>query len=257
MIVYTDFNKGRLGNQLFFVSATIGIAIKNNTDYGFVSQLGHSGINYQSLFEKELPITNSIPDKKYYQNGFAFEDINETDAEMIGYFQSEKFFSHCEKQIREQFEFKDDSVYRILSKYPTVKDSLSVHIRRGDYVNQPNHHPIVPISFYKKILNEVLNDYPSVFVFSDDVSWAKNNFSDDKIVFPSFEMDDDLNSFVMMSLCKDNVIANSTFSWWAAWLNKNENKKVFSPHHKQWFGLSYSNLDTKDLIPETWIQTEY
>jgi hypothetical protein len=60
-----------------------------------------------------------------------------------------------------------------------------------------------------------------------------------------------------MSLAKDNVIGNSTYSWWAAWLNKNPNKKVYSPHYKQWFGLSYSNLDTKDLIPETWIQTEY
>jgi hypothetical protein len=60
-----------------------------------------------------------------------------------------------------------------------------------------------------------------------------------------------------MSLSKDNVISNSTYSWWAAWLNKNENKKVFSPHHKQWFGTSYSNLDTKDLIPNEWTQIEY
>ncbi len=56
---------------------------------------------------------------------------------------------------------------------------------------------------------------------------------------------------------KDNVIGNSTYSWWAAWLNKNQNKKVYSPHYKQWFGTSYSNLDTKDLIPVNWIQTEY
>lgn len=257
MIVYTDFNKGRLGNQLFFVSATIGLAIKNNTEFGFVSQMGHSSINYQSLFEKQLPLTPYIPEKKYYQSGFAYEEINEDDVELIGYFQSEKFFSHCEREIRSQFQFRDELVSSILSEYPTVKDSLSVHIRRGDYVNQPNHHPVVPFEYYEKILNEISNEYDSILVFSDDIDWVRNKFIGDKFVFPKFDVNDDLNCFVLMSLCKDNIIANSTYSWWAAWLNKNQNKKVYSPNHKQWFGSSYSNLDTKDLIPNKWIEISY
>lgn len=257
MIVYTDFNKARFGNQLFFVSATIGTAIKNNTEYGFTSQMGHSGIYYQGIFEKELPITTTIPENKFHQNGFGYEDIIVQDSELIGYFQSEKFFKNCEKVIRDQFEFKKDIVDTVLEKYPTVKESLSVHIRRGDYVNQPNHHPTIPVSYYEKILNDIGHEYKSIFVFSDDTEWVKEKFTGEKFIFPSFDYNVDMNSFVLMSLAKDNVIGNSTYSWWAAWLNKNPNKKVYTPHYKQWFGPSYSNLDTKDLIPENWIQIEY
>lgn len=257
MIVYTDFNKARFGNQLFFVSATIGTALKNNTDYGFTSQMGHSGIHYQGIFKKELPITTNIPEQKFNQTGFGYEEINVKDVELVGYFQSEKFFNHCEEIIREQFEFKSEVVESVLEQYPTIKESLSIHIRRGDYVNQPNHHPVVPVSYYEKILNEISKDYDSIFVFSDDIEWVKDKFVGDNFIFPTFDYNNDMNSFVLMSLAKDNVIGNSTFSWWASWLNKNPNKKVFSPHYKQWFGPSYSNLDTKDLIPENWIQTEY
>lgn len=257
MIVYTDFNKARFGNQLFFVSATIGTAIKNNTDYGFTSQMGHSGINYQGIFQKQLPIVSSIPEVKFHQNGFCYEDIKVTDAELVGYFQSEKFFKHCEETIREQFEFKQEIVDFVKGKFPSIDSSLSIHIRRGDYVNQPNHHPVVPVSYYENILNQISNDYDNIFVFTDDIDWVKDKFVGDKFIFPTFDSDNDMNSFVLMSQAKDNVIGNSTYSWWAAWLNKNKNKKVFTPNYKQWFGPSYSNLDTKDLIPENWIQTEY
>ena len=257
MIVYTDFNKARFGNQLFFVSATIGVATKNNTEYGFTSQMGHGGIDYQQIFENQLPITSTIPQKKYYQTGFGYEDIVVDDVELVGYFQSENFFKHCEDLIRNQFKFKKDVINLCFEKYPTIKDSSTIHIRRGDYVGQPNHHPVVPISYYMKILEGISQDYNNIYVFSDDVEWVKQNFVGDKFIFPQFNFNDDLNSFVLMSLAKDNVIGNSTYSWWAAWLNKNKNKKVYSPSYKQWFGLSYSNLDTKDLIPETWIQTEY
>lgn len=257
MIVYTDFNKARFGNQLFFVSATIGTAIKNNTDYGFTSQMGHSGIYYQGIFEKDLPITTVIPENKFHQSGFGYEEINVKHAELIGYYQSEKFFKHCEEVIRDQFKFKSNVVSFVLEQFPIIKESLSIHIRRGDYVNQPNHHPVVPVSYYEKILNQISNKYEKVFVFSDDIDWVKEKFVGDKFVFPQFDSNNDMNSFVLMSLAKDNVIGNSTYSWWAAWLNKNENKKVYTPNYKQWFGPSYSNLDTKDLIPENWIQTEY
>lgn len=257
MIVYTDFNKARFGNQLFFVAATIGTAIKNNTTYGFTSQMGHSGINYQSIFKKNLPIVENIPTKKFYQDGFGYHDIKIDDVELVGYFQSEKFFEHCRGLIREQFEIKDEIITNVLELYPQISNSLSIHIRRGDYVGQPNHHPVVPTSYYQKILDNISNDYDNIFVFSDDESWVKNVFIGEKYIFPSFNNNNDMNSFVLMTLSKDNVIGNSTYSWWASWFNKNKDKKVYSPSYKQWFGPSYSNLDTKDLIPENWIQIEY
>lgn len=260
MVVFTDFSKGRLGNQLFFVASTIGIAIKNKTTYEFTSQMGHSGINYQGMFKNSLPIVDIIPQKKLHQEKFSYYDVvldNNDDVEIMGYFQSEKFFSHCEPLIRSQFEFKDELVSEVINKYPTIKDSLSIHIRRGDYVNQPNHHPVSPISYYENILNTIGDNYNNIFVFSDDIEWVKEKFIGEKYVFPSFENDCDTMSFILMSCAKDNVICNSTYSWWAAWLNKNETKKVYSPTHKEWFGLSYNNLDTKDLIPDNWIKIEY
>jgi hypothetical protein len=257
MIVHNDFNKGRLGNQLFFVASTIGIAIKNNTDYGFTTQMGHSGLDYQSVFLKELPITGSVPNNKHYQNGFCYEDVIISDAELIGYYQSEKFFEHCRGVIKEQFEFKPNIIGDILQQYPDIKDSLSIHIRRGDYVNQSNHHPTIPLSYYEKILSFNKQNYKKIFVFSDDTEWVKQNFVGDEYILPQFNYNNDLYCFILMSLSQDNVISNSTYSWWAAWLNKNENKKVFSPHHKQWFGPMYNNLNTEDIIPESWIQINF
>jgi hypothetical protein len=254
MIVYGDFNKGRLGNQLFFVASTIGIAIKNNTECGFYSNMGFGGNDYQFIFEKSLPITNYVPSKKYNQEDFSYYDISVDDVELNGYFQSEKFFLHCKDLILNQFEFKTEIVNSILSKYEESKSSLGVHVRRGDYVNQPNHHPTLSMEYYNSIIENKSNEYDKIFIFSDDVDWVKNNFSGDKFIFPHFEENNDLFSFILLSLMKDIVISNSTYSWWAAWLNKNKDKKIYSPNHSKWFGPMYDNLNTKDIIPENWIQ---
>jgi hypothetical protein len=256
MIVFNDFTRSRFGNQLFFVAATMGIAVKNNTEYGFTSNMGHSGIDYQSIFKNDLPIINYIPEVKYHQEQFCYYNviINE-DVEIFGYFQSEKFFKHIEDLVKKQFEFKDTVVDLVKSKYPNISDSCTIHIRRGDYVSQPNHHPLLPIEYY----NNYIDDYSEgdIYVFSDDIEWAKEQFVGNRYLFPSFEQDNDLNCFVLMSLAKNSLIANSTYSWWAAWLNQNPNKKIYAPNHTKWFGSSYSYLDTKDMIPDNWIQLKF
>lgn len=257
MIVYSDFSKGRLGNQLFFVASTIGIAYKNHTNFGFSTQMGFGNDNYQSLFKKNLPIVHSVPENKFYQNGFNYQDIQINNVELFGYYQSEKFFKHCEDIILEQFEFNQKFIEICSKLYPSVTNSLSLHVRRGDYLSQPNHHPILPFTYYQTILNEISKDYENIFIFSDDINWVKSNFIGDNYIFPTFDTENVLKSFVLMSMCSDNIISNSTYSWWAAWLNKNKNKKVYSPDHKQWFGTSYSNLDTSDLLPNNWIQILY
>lgn len=253
MIVYSNFNQGRLGNQLFFVASTMGIATKNNTEWGFTSQLGHSGINYQMMFKNKLPITPFVPEQKYHQSDFGYYDINIDNVELIGYFQSEKYFLNCESKVREQFKFNDDIIKYVVEKYPQINESLSIHIRRGDYVQQPNHHPLVPLSYYKNILNEIYNNYDNIFIFSDDIDWVKENFIDSKFIFPYFENNNDINSFVLLSQSKDFVISNSTYSWWASWLSNNTEKKVYCPNNKHWFGPSLSHLNTNDLIPKSWI----
>jgi hypothetical protein len=256
MIVFNDFIKARFGNQLFFVASTMGIATKNNTEYAFTSDMGHSGINYQSIFKNSLPKTTYIPEKKYYQEQFCYYDVilNE-DTEIIGYFQSEKYFKHIESLVRKQFEFKDEIIDFVKSKHPNISESCTIHIRRGDYISQPNHHPLIPIEYYTNYINNYSEG--NIYIFSDDIEWAKEQFIGDRYIFPFFEQDNDLNCFVLMSLSKNSLIANSTYSWWAAWLNQNPNKKIYTPDHTKWFGISYNNLDTKDLIPDSWTQIKF
>ena len=174
-----------------------------------------------------------------------------------GYFQSEKFFNHCEDLVRKQFKFKEDIVNFITSKYSNTDKCLGVHVRRGDYVNQPNHHPVLPINYYTDIIEKSNDEYEKICVFSDDDEWVRSNFVGDKYIFPSFDVNNDLFSFILLSMMKDIVISNSTYSWWAAWLNKNKNKKIYSPHHSKWFGHMYDNLNTEDVIPEKWLKINF
>jgi hypothetical protein len=253
MIVYRDFLKARLGNQLFFVASTMGIAKRNNTTYSFSSDLGHSGLDYKMLFEHSIPKTNYVPEKKYHQEGYGYYDVDITDdVELIGYFQSEKFFKHCENEVRHQFKFKKEIVDSVLNQYPEITKSASLHIRRGDYVNQPNHHPLMPLEYYNEFLNNHKDEYDKIFVFTDDIDWAKETYQGEKYIFPYFNENNDLYSFVLLSQSKTTVIANSTYSWWAAWLNDNKDKKIYCPPHNKWFGSMYNSLETKDILPKEW-----
>jgi hypothetical protein len=255
MVIYRNFNKARFGNQLFFVASTIGIALKNKTQYGFASNMGYNGVDYQKIFKNELPITNLEPKKIHHQKKFSYYDIKITeDTELEGYFQSEKFFSDYEHEVREQLKFKEEIIEIVKNKYPEITESTSIHIRRGDYLNQTDYHPVLPLNYYETIINDHLEIDKKIFVFSDDESWCRNKFNSSKFIFPNFINDNDLLSFVLMSMSKEIVISNSTYSWWAAWLNDQKDKKIFSPHHSMWFGKNYSNLDNSTIIPENWIQ---
>ena len=137
-----------------------------------------------------------------------------------------------------------------------------LHVRRGDpnltdprgfkwsYTQCGDQHPVQPIEYYEKALAEFDDDQP-VIVFSDSPEWVKEQefFADDRFLIS--ENSDNRVDMCLMSLCDDFIIANSSFSWWAAWLSNNSNKKVIAP--VQWFGTGYTKKnDTKDLIPDDW-----
>lgn len=253
MVVYRNFSKGRLGNRLFFIASTIGIALKNKTNYYFGSDLGE----YQKIFENDLPITDIIPTKLYNQEKFSFYDIKiSEDTELEGYYQSEKFFMEFKDEVLTQLKFKEEFIKFAIDRYPSITNSASIHIRRGDYLNQLDYHPVLPIQYYNYIIENYLYEFDNIFVFSDDEEWCKNTFTSNKFIFPKFDDDNDLLSFVLMSQSKNIVISNSSYSWWAAWLNRHKEKKIFAPHHKMWFGPNYSNLETIDIIPDDWIKIE-
>lgn len=155
-----------------------------------------------------------------------------------GYWQNENYFKHIEELIREQL---------IIKEYNLI-ESTSLHIRRTDYCKSNGYHPVLEVDYYQNAL-KIINHYNNLVVFSDDINWCKDHLKFKNINF--VENDDEIEDLIMMSMCKHNIIANSTFSWWAAWLNKNPDKKVIAP--KKWFG-DHVNLNTSDLIPDSWIK---
>ncbi|MFZ1388643.1 MAG: alpha-1,2-fucosyltransferase [Thiolinea sp.] len=173
-----------------------------------------------------------------------------------GYWQSELYFMQIQDIIRNDFSFNEvlTGINKELSEKINSTNSVSLHIRRGDYLNIKNKkiHAPCPLRYYQDsiriILEQVIN--PSFFVFSDDINWAKENlildFDVNYISHNTGLMS--YNDMNLMSLCKNNIIANSSFSWWGAWLNANPNKIVIAP--KKWFEVE---KDTSDLYPIGWI----
>lgn len=178
-----------------------------------------------------------------------------------GCWQSELYFKKYKNEILDKFEFVDklDVENEKVALCIKNSNSVSVHIRRGDYINNP---------FYKNILGEVCdNEYYheaikiieskdnnlEYYVFSDDIEWVKNNIvalKDKKVIYVNWNKAE--KSYIdmqLMSLCKHNIIANSTFSWWGAWLNQNDNKIVIGP--KKWFKSKKKN---NDIIPSNWLK---
>ncbi len=173
-----------------------------------------------------------------------------------GYRQSERYFQHVAQDIRKLFRFKDalvSTVEPLALKLASV-ESVALHIRRGDYSNKvvAEYHGILDQQYYQAAITavEAKVHQPQYFVFSDEVSWVKSNLNfEGPVVFVSGELTHThYQDFHLMSQCRHNIIANSTFSWWAAWLNENPNKIVIAP--KKWYNKA--ELDTTDLIPEGW-----
>lgn len=162
-----------------------------------------------------------------------------------GYWQSEKYFKNIENIIKDNLEPTDSIKDKLLSSYP-VSNSVSIHIRRTDYLALSTIHHVQSISYYEEALN--LIKYKNILVFSDDIDWCKQNLKFQNMIF--VENNDNIEDMWLMSLCEHNIIANSSFSWWGAWLNKNKNKTVIAP--SKWFGEGY--YCDVDIVPNNWIK---
>lgn len=177
-----------------------------------------------------------------------------------GYWQSEKYFKSISPVIRNEFTFKQPLAkdYFLNIKHQIENsDSISLHFRRGDYVDNPKtnkYHGVSSLNYYQKAVERITKkiNNPTLFIFSDDIQWVMAHFkSEHPIVFIK-QSDEGLHSdFRLMSICKHNIIANSSYSWWAAWLNENENKTVIAP--KKWYEHQPSQDHVSDLLPREWI----
>jgi hypothetical protein len=178
-----------------------------------------------------------------------------------GTFQSEKYFIPYQASIHEKLRLPDLEYQKIVPELWAIISSsgetISMHVRRGDYVTNRIANDVLgvlPISYYKEGYEYILQttDVKNTLIFSNDIDWAKQNFNfvENAIFVDTRNTRNDLIDFYLMQHCTHNIIANSSFSWWAAYLNKNPNKIVIAP--KKWFNKA--PYDTKDLIPETWIR---
>lgn len=194
--------------------------------------------------------------EKHFHVDDGFFKIKEP-AYLQGYWQSELYFKDIENQIRKDFRLEGQLTdeRQKIAKQIQALNAISVHVRRGDYVTNPSankHHGTCPADWYKIMMSKMAEQKadPTFFVFSDDPEWAKSNLPNQwpcQFIQPSSDGKDQ-QDMALMSFCNHHIIANSSFSWWGAWLNPNEGKTVFAP--QKWF--SNKSLNVQNLIPSRW-----
>lgn len=288
--------KGGLGNQMFQYSTAKILAQKNNcnilTDNSFFyfntqksihtprnfdlsvfNICGKEALSSDIQYFNKLSIKNKLYNhlglnfpKTYVETSFKYNPhlLNlKSPVYLKGYFQSYKYFLGWEHLIKKTFSFSVDQIDKLNKDILFEIEnsfSLSVHIRRGDYIQDETtqkFHGNCDVNYYQSAISILASKNPEckLFFFSDDIDWVKEQFS--QLPYPKRFIDHntDENSWkdmYLMSSCKNNIIANSSFSWWAAWLNNNKNKVVIAP--LEWFATKDEKWDTKDLIPPNWVR---
>jgi hypothetical protein len=247
-----DFKNYKLRNyDLRHFNVQAGIASKAERQIkssSFLARLGLTGRQDLELYREKSFSYNKefliLPDGTY----------------LDGYWQSEKYFSDCSAQIRKDLVMTSapsEANRRILDKIQT-SHAVSIHVRRGDYVaNRKTNafHGTCSAEYYRKAVSHICEKVKSdvvCYVFSDDIPWVRENI-DLGVEMVFVDGNDDENAFEdmrLMGACLHHVIANSTFSWWGAWLNPSPDKIVVAP--LRWF--NDESIDTSDLIPEQWVR---
>lgn len=236
---------GRLGNQMFQYASLRGIAAKHGYQYSVPSNV--------SLFECfNLPVTESnnnqrsINVEKYEFDENVFENCPDN-VDLVGYFQTEKYFQNIEDQIRDLYRFKEkvSSICRHYIQQIYSNEVIALHIRRTDYLTDTSFH-VLDLDHYHNALELFDKDLP-VLVISDDPEWCKEHFKEKRFrisLTKNPQMD-----LCLMTMCSHHIIANSSFGWWGSWLAKSK-QTVAS---KKWFAGNLSHWNTKDLYLPEWI----
>ena len=262
---------------MFQYAALKGIAANRGFEYTIPPEDPRIQIDNYGLLEAFnletnigwVETTNTVQEKFFHFDQDLFDNCPDNSS-LHGFFQSEKYFKHIEEDIRKDFTFKDNWLEPCEQfRSQMGEEVIFLHVRRGDpgladkrgfkwaYVNLQHQHPVQPIEYYEKALAEFDDSLP-VVVFSDSIDWVKEQpfFQGDRFMFSEPEDKHSDGALVpyldmcLMSLCDHAIIANSSMSWWGAWLIKNPNKKVIAP--SMWFGSDYADKDTKDLYCESW-----
>lgn len=251
-VTYSTLGKnGKLANQMFQIAATISYALDTGRDFIFPEW------DFSKYMEKQLP-TGEVKTDCHHFAPFHYEPIPklEGSVDLRGHMQSSKYFAHHWSEIKPYLKLKPEHEDRIVNIYWELlsQKTCSIHVRRTDYTTPTNleYHGVMPVEYYLEGIKRIYgktNPKDVLFIFySDDIDWCKRNFSLPEMFFS--EVETGLMDLYFMGKCKNNIIANSSYSWWAAYLNENPEKIVVAP--KNWFGPA-CDLDTKDIYEPTWI----
>ena len=254
----------RIRNKAFPIKAPRDFALEIfNVKILFASQkqISRCTGKYQTLFHnifykigQKINRHQLIKEPHYHFYPELFNAPN--NCYLSGYWQSEKYFFDIEHIIRDEFSFKNNltSIYVPVIEKIVATNSVCIHIRRTDFVTNPNVHLHNLDYFFRavSIINQKISQ-PHFFIFSDDIDWCTQNvkLSHPTTFVPKVLSGENAQGHLhLMTLCKHFILSNSTFGWWAAWLQPSKDKIVITP--RNWFGIS--KLDSKDLIPESWLK---
>jgi len=278
---------GGIGNQMFQYAAAKSLAEKLDSplllDVGefshfedrefdlhvfpnitepFCSEAKHKFLNSKSILAKAMRkiMRCNVYKEPHFHLDADFFSLS-VPVHLIGHFQSEGYFFDHGNEIRNRFKWEESGLSETtLSYLSRVRRGIatSVHFRRGDYVadQQTNDfHGTCDLSYYRSAIRLMTQKFPDsqFFIFSDDISWVKrqNLFDNTKHTYIEKTADmHDSDEMFLMSQCHNNIVANSSFSWWGAWLNSAPGKVVVAPQN--WFRSA--ELDTKDLVPKSWVR---
>jgi hypothetical protein len=257
-ITFKDLGQqGRLGNQLFQIATTVACACRRGVKVAFPKW------EYSKYMLNEFPLlpADAVITHIYHEPTFEYYPILIDNAvelrpgtnpqnkitTLSGYFQSQKYFIEYTSVLRHLFSPNEEVSNYLWNKYSELllnKTSCSVHVRRGDYVNNNFYHQL-DIDHYLRYMNYFYErNKDTVFlIFSDDINWCKESFLNTPFNIKFIEGEIDYYDLVLMSWCNHHIIANSSFSWWGAWLNGKEDKQVIFP--SKWFGpaCNHNHID--------------
>ena len=237
---------GRFGNQMWTIAGCIGIARANNMGFGFPKWFNHDNTlfggnrdDFSRYFANPLPL---IPDGRHWQEygyfwGYRDVKLAKGDWSINAHLQSPKFFDHCIEDVRHYLRLKNE---------PEQNNYCAIHVRAGDYIDDPNaYHPRCSEEYYQKAI-QMMPDNTRFMVFSDDIDFAKERVKVKGVYVSGNYIDD----FKLMKRCKHFIIANSSFSAMAALLADHPDKIVIAP--QRWFG-PHVNISAKDIYHQNWI----
>ncbi len=250
MIIFSQLGRyGRFANGLYQIASIMGIAVKSGQPYGFPTWFNYDhrdrfgakeDINLHEHLVNPLP---SFPPVHYEQKfiHWGYHDITLTNGnwDLLGHFQSPRYFKHCIELVREQLTFKNE---------PPLNDYCAVHFRAGDYIDDSNaYHPRCTIEYYKEAIARI--PATRFMIFSDDLEAARKVFEGHNVEYSTSR--DYIEDYKQMKACKHFIIANSSYSSFAATMANQEGKVVVAP--KKWFGPQANGLNGDDIYDENWI----